>query len=156
MAGFLFYVKNVSDIASLCLCCDANIALYAKGSAEMREIMKTKCREEQVHCELCGQCLVIYITSDLDHHTVSDLREKADRMIQAGNARHLIFDFEDVDFMDSSGIGLIMGRYKKVLFLGGKVAVSHVGENVDRIFRISGLYQIIEKYDTPEEAVDKL
>ena len=119
-------------------------------------MVKTKCRDEQVHCELCGQCLVIYITSDLDHHTVSDLREKADRMIQAGNARHLIFDFEDVDFMDSSGIGLIMGRYKKVLFLGGKVAVTHVGENVDRIFRLSGLYQIIEKYDTPVEAVDRL
>ncbi len=118
--------------------------------------MKTKCREEQVHCELWEQCLVIYITSDLDHHAVSYLREKADRMIQAGNARHLVFDFENVDFMDSSGIGLIMGRYKKVLFLGGKVAVTHVGENVDRIFKLSGLYQIMERYDTPEEAVDKL
>lgn len=118
--------------------------------------MGTKKREEIVHYELCEQCLIIYITSDLDHHAVRSLRERADRMIQAGNARHIIFDFENVDFMDSSGIGLIMGRYKKVLFLGGKVAVTHVGKNVDRIFRISGLYQIMERYDTPAQAVDKL
>lgn len=118
--------------------------------------METKSREEEIHYELCDQCLVVYVTSDLDHHAVNFLRERSDRMIQAGNAKHIIFDFKNVDFMDSSGIGLIMGRYKKVMFLGGKAAVTNVGDNVDRIFKISGLYQIIEKYDTPAQAVANL
>ena len=118
--------------------------------------MELKEREEVVRYELYGQCLVIYVTADLDHHAVSILRDKSDRMIQAGNAKHVIFDFKDVDFMDSSGIGLIMGRYKKVMFIGGKAAVTHVSRNVDRIFQMSGLYKIIEKYDTPEEAVENL
>ncbi len=106
--------------------------------------------------ELRGNCLVIYITQDLDHHAVVGLREYSDRLIESGNIKHIIFDFAHVDFMDSSGIGLIMGRYKKVMFLGGKAAVTNVGEVVNRIFGLSGLYQIIEKYDTVDEAVEGL
>ena len=51
---------------------------------------------------------------------------------------------------------MIMGRHKKVMFLGGKTAVTGVGKNIDRIFRMSGLYQIVEKYVTPQEAVENL
>lgn len=109
-----------------------------------------------VHYEVIQNCLVIYISNDLDHHTVTLLRDYSDRLIEAGNIRHIVFDFTDVDFMDSSGIGLIMGRYKKVMFLGGKAAVSHVGEMVNRIFGLSGLYKIIEKYDTAKDAVEAL
>ena len=57
--------------------------------------------------------------------------------------------------MDSSGIGVIMGRYKKVIFTGGKVAVTGVSKSVDRIFRLSGLYKIIHKFDTIDEAVKR-
>ena len=98
----------------------------------------------------------VYVTKELDHHAVIDLRATSDKLIQAGNVKHIIFDFSDVDFMDSSGIGLIMGRHKKVMFLGGKTAVTGVGKNIDRIFRMSGLYQIVEKYVTPQEAVENL
>lgn len=111
---------------------------------------------EYVHYELQGQCLIIYVTEELDHHVVKELRQRSDKLIQAGNVRHIIFDFSAVDFMDSSGIGLIMGRYKKVMFLGGKTAVTGVGPAVDRIFKLSGLYQIIEKFETPAEAVKEL
>ena len=55
--------------------------------------------------------------------------------------------------MDSSGIGLIMGRYKRVMFRGGKAAVTNVGKEIERIFNLSGLFQIIERYATPEQAV---
>lgn len=111
---------------------------------------------KMVHYEVIQNCLVIYISNDLDHHTVTLLRDYSDRLIEAGNIRHIVFDFTDVDFMDSSGIGLIMGRYKKVMFLGGKAAVSYVGEMVNRIFGLSGLYKIIEKYDTAKDAVEAL
>lgn len=112
--------------------------------------------QERVHYELYQNCLVIYVTDDLDHHTVKQLREYSDRLIEAGNMKHIIFDFTNVGFMDSSGIGLIMGRYKKVMFLGGRAAVTNVGKVVNRIFTLSGLYQIIEKYDTVQEAVQNL
>lgn len=118
--------------------------------------MEETSKEELVHYELCRQCLIIYVANDLDHHTVNYLRERSDRLIQVGNVKHIIFDFTGVDFMDSSGIGLIMGRYKKVMFLGGKAAVTNVGASVDRIFQMSGLYKIIERYGTPEQAVEAL
>lgn len=108
------------------------------------------------HYELHQNCLVIYVTDDLDHHAVTQLREYSDRLIDAGNIKHIIFDFTEVGFMDSSGIGLIMGRYKKVMFLGGRAAVTNVGEVVNRIFSLSGLYQIIERYDTVPEALEGL
>ncbi len=107
-----------------------------------------------LHYELKNNCLVIYITDDLDHHAVGYLRERSDRLIDAGDIRNVIFDFKDVTFMDSSGIGLIMGRYKKVVFIGGRAAVTNIGKSVDRIFKMSGLYKIIEKYNTPQEAVE--
>jgi len=108
------------------------------------------------HYELYKNCLIIYVTHDLDHHAAMFLRERSDRLIEAGEAKHVIFDFKNVGFMDSSGIGLVMGRYKKVMFLGGRAAVTNVGKAVDKIFRISGLYKIIEKYDTPEDAIKAL
>ncbi len=108
------------------------------------------------HYELYKNCLVIYITQDLDHHAVLSLRERSDRLIEAGDVKHVIFDFKDTGFMDSSGIGLLMGRYKKVMFIGGRACVTNVGSAVDRIFKISGLYKIIEKYDTPEDAIKAL
>ncbi|MCI5640634.1 MAG: anti-sigma factor antagonist [Lachnospiraceae bacterium] len=113
-------------------------------------------QKERLHYEVQGQCLIVYVTEDLDHHLAKELRERSDRLIQSGGIRHIIFDFEGVRFMDSSGIGLLMGRYKKVLFIGGKAAVTHVGREIDRIFKMSGLYQIIERYETPQEAVAQL
>lgn len=109
--------------------------------------------KERVHYEVHQNCLVVYVTDDLDHHAVLQLREYSDRLIEAGNIKHIIFDFTDVGFMDSSGIGLIMGRYKKVMFLGGRAAVANVGDVVNRIFTLSGLYQIIERYDTVADAL---
>lgn len=112
-----------------------------------------KKEREFIHYEIRQNCLIIYISQDLDHHAVDILREQSDRLIDAGNIRHIIFDFTENDFMDSSGIGLIMGRYKKVMFRGGKAAVTNVGNEIERIFNLSGLFKIIERYKTPEQAI---
>lgn len=113
-------------------------------------------RENGLHYKLHRNILVIYITNDLDHHTVEQWRECSERLIAAGGIKHIIFDFTDVEFMDSSGIGLIMGRYKKIMFLGGKVAVTNVGRVVNRIFTLSGVYKIIDRYDSVEEALQEI
>ena len=103
--------------------------------------------------EIDGRCLIIRLRAELDHHNAVQIREEADRIIDRKNIKHIIFDFTEASFMDSAGIGVIMGRYRKVIFIGGKIAVSNVSSAVDRIFRLSGLYKIIEKYDTVEAAL---
>ena len=102
--------------------------------------------------EMKGQTLVIHLKADLDHHTAVTVRESADTLLARSHAKHVLFDFTGVEFMDSSGIGVIMGRYRQVIFQGGRVGVMGVGANVDRILRISGLYKIVEQYETAEEA----
>lgn len=113
--------------------------------------------EKQKNAEECfevlDQCLVVHIHEELDHHRTLALREDGDRLIERENIKYIIFDFEGVDFMDSSGIGMVMGRYKKVIFKGGKVAVCGISRPVDRIFRLSGIYKIMDKYDTVSEAL---
>jgi stage II sporulation protein AA (anti-sigma F factor antagonist) len=106
--------------------------------------------------ELKKGCLIIHIRDELDHHRAVELRREADKRLDKENAKNIIFDFEGVPFMDSSGIGMVMGRYKKVIFTGGRAFVTGVGPGVDRIFRISGLYKIIEKYDSIESAIEAL
>lgn len=106
--------------------------------------------------EVVNRCLVIRLNRELDHHSALSLREKSDKLIDKGNIKNIIFDFTESGFMDSSGIGVIMGRYKRVIFTGGKVAVTNVNETVDRIFRISGLYKIINRYESIKEAIKEL
>lgn len=106
--------------------------------------------------EVVNRCLVIRLNKELDHHSALSLREKSDKLIDKGNIKNIIFDFTEAGFMDSSGIGVIMGRYKRVIFTGGKVAVTNVNETVDRIFRISGLYKIINRYESIKQAIKEL
>jgi stage II sporulation protein AA (anti-sigma F factor antagonist) len=113
-----------------------------------------KTGEEGTIYDINQRCLIIRLRGDLDHHNAMQIREKADKFIERNHIKHIIFDFTDAGFMDSAGIGVIMGRYRKVIFIGGKTAVANVNSTVDRIFRLSGLYKIIEKYDTVEAALN--
>lgn len=112
--------------------------------------------EEGTTYEVYQRCLIIRLNEELDHHNAIRIRDKADKLIERNHIKHIIFDFSGASFMDSAGIGVIMGRYKKVIFIGGKTAVANVNGTIDRIFRLSGLYKIIEKYDTVETAINNL
>ncbi len=115
-----------------------------------------KTGEEETIYEFSQRCLIIRLNGELDHHNAIQIREKADKLIERNHIKHIIFDFTGAAFMDSAGIGVIMGRYRKVIFIGGKIAVASVNNTVDRIFKLSGLYKIIEKYDTVEAALNTL
>lgn len=65
-------------------------------------------------------------------------------MITAKNVIQVEFDFRDTDFMDSSGIGVIMGRYQNVRLLGGGVSATHVNDRIYRVFQLAGLTRLIE------------
>lgn len=115
-----------------------------------------KAGKEGTSYEISQRCLIIRLNGELDHHNAIKIKDKADKMIERNHIKHIIFDFTDASFMDSAGIGVIMGRYKKVIFIGGKIAVAKVNSSVDRIFKLSGLYKIIDKYDTVEAALNHL
>ena len=72
------------------------------------------------------------------------------------NLINIIFDFKNIRFMDSSGIGVIIGRYKKISSEGGKVSVVNVNDRVKKIFNLSGMNKIINIYDTYEEVASSL
>ncbi len=89
-------------------------------------------------------CLVLKMPQELDHHQAEVLKEEADGLIMKYPVRSLVFDFVDTRFMDSSGIGVIIGRCKNVRFSGGYVKAVHLSEQIQRIFKLSGLMKIIE------------
>ena len=76
---------------------------------------------------------------------LSQVRAELDELILDPGVRRLVFDLNGLEFMDSSGIGLIIGRYKLMARRGGSVAVRGPGRRVDRIFQMSGLYQLVER-----------
>ena len=100
-----------------------------------------------------GSQLNVHISQELDHHMAAQISRMMDMQIEKGSIRTLVFDFSGITFMDSSGIGMVMGRYRKMHFLGGKTFVTGIGANVDRIFQMSGLYRIIPKYQERKETV---
>ena len=84
-------------------------------------------------------CVVAVIEGDIDHHTAKDIRETIDEYIEKYSPLFLKLDFGEVRFMDSSGIGLIMGRYKLMTSLRGKLKVVNVPMNFESMIKLSGL-----------------
>lgn len=88
--------------------------------------------------------LTILMPKELDHHQAGRLRTEIDVLIDAYHIRHLIFDFKETEFMDSSGIGVVIGRCRNLSFEGGDVTARNLSERVDKIFAVSGLKKIIK------------
>ena len=93
----------------------------------------------------------IFVPEELDHHGAEKIRREADQLMGSRRVKQVIFDFRETVFMDSAGIGMIMGRYKLMQSLGGKVTAIHVNQRVRRILLLSGIYKIVGIYeDTPQ------
>ena len=95
---------------------------------------------------LKGDDLYIYLAGELDEHSVSSVREKADRLIDdnAGRAR-AIFNLAGVKFMDSTGIGFLIGRYKKLKKYGMGMYLESPNTGADKILELSGIYTLMPK-----------
>lgn len=110
----------------------------------------------RIDFETTKNILDIKLIGEIDHHTCVEIREKIDREYQKKRAKHILIDFSDVKFMDSSGIGLLMGRYRNVAIGGGHIGVYNVSENVDKILDMAGLYKLVKMYDNQEKALNSL
>ena len=87
--------------------------------------------------------LLVEITEEIDHHSTEKMRRLIDDDITRYMPRKVIFDFNKVSFMDSAGIGLIIGRYKFTNMLGGKLEVANLTQSVKKIFEMSGILKLI-------------
>ena len=103
-----------------------------------------------------GSTLIASIHGELDHHSIEYVREKIDAEIMKTINKNLIFDFSKVNFMDSSGIGVIMGRYKNIKKINGQAALVNVNLHIKKILEMSGILKIVPIYDNIEHAINKM
>ena len=90
-----------------------------------------------------GNVLIVDVDGDLDHNTSNNIRRKIDTELKKNPINLLIMDLSKLDFMDSSGIGLILGRYKLINSLGGKLCIIKPNDNICKIINMSGLHKIL-------------
>ena len=95
--------------------------------------------------ELRRNTLTVWLSGELDHSMAARVREEIDKLMDDARVRRLVFDVSELDFMDSSGIGLIIGRYKRLSRRGGSVAVASPDRRIDKLFQMSGVYQVVER-----------
>ena len=98
----------------------------------------------QINIEIIGNTLVAKLFGELDHHCCDEVRAAVDREIERGRIKNLVFDLDGVSFMDSSGIGVIAGRYKKIKEFGGRTLIVRARPQVDRVLELSGIKKILE------------
>ena len=87
--------------------------------------------------------LIFEIEEDIDECCVQKIRRRRDNEIQRYMPKEVIFDFSNVSFMDSAGIGLIIGRYKLINMIGGELKIANVNTQIQKIFEMSGLLRLI-------------
>lgn len=92
-----------------------------------------------VQIDLADEMMIAHIIGDIDHHNAKELRETIDDAVVKGQVRELELDFRDVSFMDSSGIGLVMGRYKLMKEIGGDLYLINIASHLKKVMILAGL-----------------
>ncbi len=97
--------------------------------------------------------LIVSVTGDIDQHNASSIREQIDLKISHENVRKIVFDFSDLDFMDSSGIGIIIGRYKLMSAINGEVCIVANKPTLRKLLELSGVKRITKICDSLTDAM---
>ncbi|GGJ59458.1 stage II sporulation protein AA (anti-sigma F factor antagonist) [Anoxybacillus voinovskiensis] len=93
--------------------------------------------------EVKQNVLLVRLSGELDHHTAEALREKVTDLMETKPIRHIVLNLSELTFMDSSGLGVILGRYKQIKNVGGEMIVCAISPAIKRLFDMSGLFKII-------------
>lgn len=90
-----------------------------------------------------SQNLIIGFDGEIDHHSCSEMAVISDDAIKRYMPKRVTFDFRNVKFMDSAGIGMVIGRYKQLMRMGGKAEMKNINNEIKRIFSMVGIFKII-------------
>jgi len=104
--------------------------------------------------DITGGNMIIRVDKEVDHCEAEKIKVQFDKYYSKGCIRNVIFDMSAVDFMDSSGIGMIMGRYAKLCCIDGKVYVAAVKKHIDKLLAMAGVYKYVIKCDNVIQAVN--
>lgn len=107
----------------------------------------------QLSTDIMDNHMIVKLNGELDHHTSEDVRKKIDQMYYNNNLKNIVLDMTGLNFMDSSGIGLIMGRYKNCIERKGKILIVSTSPYINRMLKMSGLLKLVNIYQTIEEAI---
>ncbi len=91
-----------------------------------------------VEVKISDSTMFAYLNGEIDHHTASKIRSLLDVKIEGSQPKLLILDFTNISFMDSSGIGLVMGRYKLMQYIGGKLKIINPSPQIRRVMSLAG------------------
>ncbi len=111
----------------------------------------------QIQAERSGQALVVRLAGELDLHTAPAFREAVDKRLRAdARIRHLVLVMDEVTFVDSSGIGVLLGRGKQVLSRGGRVVAVGLRPHLQKLFTFTGLTRLFEMVQDERQALQGL
>ena len=94
-----------------------------------------------------GSVMIVKLSGELDHAAAPKLAKVLDGYIRDNDLKELRLDMKGLTLMDSSGIGVLMGRYKRMKSKGGSVSVCHMNKSIEKVMQLSGLFQILERVD---------
>lgn len=94
-----------------------------------------------------GQTATAYLEGELDHHSAPAVRKALDELLDTGALKTLVLDMSGLTFMDSSGIGVILGRYNRMTERGGSVAVAKPSPGIHKLLSMTGIYQLVKRLD---------
>ena len=109
-----------------------------------------------IEMETKHDVLVVRLKGELDHHTAEELRTKVDNCLRNPQIKHVILSLAELSFMDSSGIGVILGRFKQISAREGEMVVCSINPTIYRIFEMSGLFKVIKFRESEAEALHVL
>lgn len=95
-----------------------------------------------VEINVTGEVVTAYLSGELDHHTAKDMRESIDNAIELNMPSLLVLDFSGITFMDSSGIGLVMGRYRNLQKTGASLHISGASQSIYKVMKLSGIEKL--------------
>lgn len=109
-----------------------------------------------INLEVKNRVLCIRLEGELDHHTAEQLRNQVNTVIEEQSIKHILLNLGQLQFMDSSGLGVILGRYKQISSKGGEMVVCSISPDVKRLFEMSGLFKIIRMEENENFALQSL
>lgn len=102
--------------------------------------------------EMGDDILIAELYGEMDHHSSEKIRHDIDEMLDLYGMHHLIMDFSRVGFMDSAGIGIILGRYRKLHPAGGRMILVGCSQKIRTILHMAGVFTVMEYMETREDA----